>query len=145
MCNWIALKNCKNIVLISRSGMKSSGAQSFVDELEGLGVRLKVYACDVSNAEELNLTLKTCFREMPPIRGVIQSAMVIRVSGAGLHLSIIFSLTKKGLQYQQYDIDGLPRCPPSQSPGYLEPAQGAFTCQPRLLYPSLLMRRYHRQ
>ena len=80
ICNWMAGKNCKNIVLVSRSGMKASGAQSLVAEFETLGVRLKIYACDVSNAEELGMVLKQCHIEMPPIRGVIQSAMVIKVS-----------------------------------------------------------------
>ena len=80
MCYWMASKKCKNIILISRSGMQSPDSQSLLDELAQLDVKLKVYACDVSNAEKLSHTLKLCLEDMPPIRGVIQSAMVIRVS-----------------------------------------------------------------
>lgn len=80
MCSWMARKDCKNIILISRSGMQSADAQSLVDELATLGVKLQVYACDVSKAEELSQILQLCISEMPPIRGVIQSAMVIKVS-----------------------------------------------------------------
>ena len=79
MCTWMASKNCKNIVLVSRSGMKGSGAQSLMDDLAALNVKLKVYACDVSIEEELSQTLKLCSEEMPPVRGIIQSAMVIKV------------------------------------------------------------------
>ena len=49
-------------------------------DLQQAGVRLKAYACDVSNFEQLDQTLKLCAQEMPPIRGVIQSSMVLRVS-----------------------------------------------------------------
>lgn len=50
------------------------------EELESLGVKLVGYACDVANLKHLETTLKQCAKEMPPVRGVIQSAMVIRVS-----------------------------------------------------------------
>ena len=70
----------KNIILISRSGMKSESALSVARDLQQAGVRLKAYACDVSDSEQLDQTLKLCAKEMPPIRGVIQSSMVLRVS-----------------------------------------------------------------
>lgn len=95
----MAGKNCKNIILISRSGMRSSGAQSLVDDLDTSGVKLKVYACDVGNEEELEWTLKLCLKEMPPIRGVIQSAMVIRVSWTRLDFVKARLLTTKGLPH----------------------------------------------
>lgn len=115
MCSWMARKKCKNIVLISRSGMKGSEAQSVVAKLETLGVRLKVCACDVSNAEELEQTLKLCVKEMPPIRGVIQSAMVIKVSGNGPSFMKAFSLITEGFSHQQNVPDRLRGCPSSQS------------------------------
>lgn len=57
ICSWMARKKCKNIVLISRSGMKSPEAQNLVEELAVMGVKLKMYACDVSNADQLEQTL----------------------------------------------------------------------------------------
>ena len=42
-------------------------------ELQQAGVRLRVYACDVGDFEQLEQTLALCAQEMPPIRGVIQS------------------------------------------------------------------------
>ena len=79
----MANRKCKNIILLSRSGMKNQSAQTLKDELEEMGVKLAVYACDVSNLEQLKQVLMLCAKEMPPIRGVIQSAMVIRVSRGG--------------------------------------------------------------
>ena len=76
----MASRKCKNIILLSRSGMKNQNAQSLKNELERNNVKLAVYACDVSNFDQLKQTLISCEKEMPPIRGVIQSAMVIRDS-----------------------------------------------------------------
>ena len=76
----MASRNCKHIVVLSRSGLKSKNAITLKEELESLGVKLVGYACDVGNLEQLQVTLRRCAEEMPPFRGVIQSAMVIRVS-----------------------------------------------------------------
>lgn len=80
MCRWMASLKAKNIILISRSGMKSQSALCMASELQQAGVQLKAYACDVSDFEQLDQTLGLCAKEMPPIRGVIQAAMVLRVS-----------------------------------------------------------------
>ena len=73
-------RKCKNIVVLSRSGLQSKNALLLREELENLGVKLVGYACDVGNLEQLEETLERCAEEMPPFRGVIHSAMVIRVS-----------------------------------------------------------------
>ncbi|KAL8919077.1 MAG: hypothetical protein Q9208_006961 [Pyrenodesmia sp. 3 TL-2023] len=78
ICRWMIGRNCKNLIVLSRSGMKSTHAQSIKDELEGDGVKLAIHACDVGDAEQLQSVLNLCSNDMPPIRGVIQSAMVIR-------------------------------------------------------------------
>ena len=71
--------------------MKSESALSMARELQQAGVRLKAYACDVSDFEQLEQTLTLCTKEMPPIRGVIQSAMVLKVS---LQSSVLYWLPK---------------------------------------------------
>ena len=79
MCRWMASRKCKHIAVLSRSGLKSKDAVSLKEELESLGVKLVGYACDVGNLEQLREVLRRCAEEMPPFRGVIQSAMVIKV------------------------------------------------------------------
>ncbi|KAL8882951.1 MAG: hypothetical protein Q9198_000127 [Flavoplaca austrocitrina] len=78
ICRWMISRNCKNLIVLSRSGTKSTHAQSIKEELEGDGVKLAIHACDVGDAEQLQSALSVCSNEMPPIKGVIQSAMVIR-------------------------------------------------------------------
>ena len=60
--------------------MKSQNAVILKEELESVGVKLVCYACDVGNLKQLEKTLRRCAEEMPPFRGVVHSAMVIRVS-----------------------------------------------------------------
>lgn len=79
MCRWMATCKCKHIIVISRSGMEGKNVRSLIAELASLDVKLVVYPCDVGNLHQLEQTLIRCATEMPPIRGVIQSAMVIEV------------------------------------------------------------------
>lgn len=53
---------------------------SIKDKLEGNGVKLAIPACNVGEREQLNRVFSVCSKEMPPSRGFIHSAMVIRVS-----------------------------------------------------------------
>ncbi|KAL8722892.1 MAG: hypothetical protein Q9181_007402 [Wetmoreana brouardii] len=78
LCRWLVSQECKNIIVLSRSGLKSAHAASIVDELNGNGVKLAIYECDVGDREQVDRALGLCSKEMPPIRGVIHTAMVIR-------------------------------------------------------------------
>lgn len=60
--------------------MKSTHAASIESELESKGIKLVIYNCDIANREQLGVILRNALEEMPPVKGVIQSAMVIRVS-----------------------------------------------------------------
>ncbi len=71
---------CKHIIVISRSGIKSKSARDLTAELASRDVKLAAYACDIGDLHQLDEVLSRCAREMPLIRGVIQSAMVIEVS-----------------------------------------------------------------
>ena len=59
--------------------MESKNSRSLTAELASLNVKLAVYACDVGDYHQLEQTFRQCEKEMPPVRGVIQSAMVIEV------------------------------------------------------------------
>ncbi|KAL6718615.1 hypothetical protein ACLMJK_002849 [Lecanora helva] len=67
----------RNLCFISRSGMKSTAAGQLIEQLGADGVTTEVHSCDVSNEDELAKTLQNCSRTMPPIKGVIQGAMVL--------------------------------------------------------------------
>ncbi|KAL8844220.1 MAG: hypothetical protein Q9176_001395 [Flavoplaca citrina] len=80
ICRWMVSLGCKNIIVLSRSGLKSAHATSLKEELESKGATLAIHACDVADSSQLSLTLHSCTAILPPIKGVIHSAMVIRVS-----------------------------------------------------------------
>ena len=86
ICRWMASCKCKHIVVFSRSGMGGKNARSLAAELASSGVKLAVYACDVGDLYQLEQVLSRCEKEMPPIRGVIQAAMVIKVRDPMGHL-----------------------------------------------------------
>ena len=50
-----------------------------VEALRKPGVTIEVRICDVADKEGLSATLLDCAQTLPPIRGVIQGAMVLKV------------------------------------------------------------------
>jgi len=80
ICHWMASHGARNIVVLSRSANSNTNSYSFINELSAMGVKVMPVGCDVSDAEALNVAVKKCQEVMPPIRGIIQGAMVLQVS-----------------------------------------------------------------
>lgn len=68
----------RNLVFLSRSGPDSFAARVLADDLGRLGVTVKTIACDITDEESVAAALGECARVMPPIRGAVQAAAVIR-------------------------------------------------------------------
>ena len=81
IATWMIDQGAKNLILLSRSAGDSQKTAGFVNEVtEGNECRIKTISCDVSNASDLAAALKECEREgLPPVRGIIQAAMVLQV------------------------------------------------------------------
>lgn len=79
IARWMASRNTKNLILLSRSGIKDEAGQLFMDELESKGVNVMVPTCDVSNMTLLASVLAECSKKMPPVKGCIQASMVLKV------------------------------------------------------------------
>jgi zearalenone synthase (highly reducing iterative type I polyketide synthase) len=78
---WLLIEHgAKFIVFLSRSGVKSTDAQKFMAKLAISNVVAKSYACDISDEGALKGVLQQCSEEMPPIKGIIQSAAVLNDS-----------------------------------------------------------------
>lgn len=79
MAHWMVDRGARNIVFLSRSGAQKEEARNLLKELTAQGARVAAYACDLSDKDRLRLVLEEVPSEFPPIRGVIQGAMVIAV------------------------------------------------------------------
>ncbi|KAF2186885.1 putative polyketide synthase [Zopfia rhizophila CBS 207.26] len=78
MTRWMAAKGAKHIVLLSRSGSVTGHAKTLVDDLAPLGVNVAVHSCNVAKKEDVDTLLETKLTGLPPIRGVIHGAMILR-------------------------------------------------------------------
>ncbi|KAI5265072.1 putative polyketide synthase [Aureobasidium subglaciale] len=67
----------RNIVLLGRSGGSSSEVQKLLKKYENSEVRVKALACDVGSLVELQKVVDTMKDELPPVKGVIHSALLL--------------------------------------------------------------------
>ncbi|KAK8010514.1 hypothetical protein PG990_009479 [Apiospora arundinis] len=79
IARWMLTRGAKNLILLSRSAKTAGTTALVVAELEAEhpGARIEVVGCDITDEADLSLALKHCADNLPPIRGVIQGAMVI--------------------------------------------------------------------
>jgi zearalenone synthase (highly reducing iterative type I polyketide synthase) len=78
IASMLANRSARHLCILSRSGAQSQEALEIVQKLEDQGVQVRSFACDVSDERSLRNAIEACKAEMPPIRGVIQGAMVLR-------------------------------------------------------------------
>ena len=55
----------------------SASRRAFLDDLREEGVTVEAPFCDIGKREQLEAALKLCSQNMPPIRGCINSAIVL--------------------------------------------------------------------
>ena len=79
MTRWMSRKGAKHIVLASRSSTPSPSVKALIDSLAEEGTEVLVKQCDVSKEEDVK-GLIAGLSHLPPVRGVIHSAMVLHVS-----------------------------------------------------------------
>jgi polyketide synthase 12 len=77
VANWLASTHgVDDLVLTSRRGLNTPGAEVFVDELAALGAKATVVACDSADLDSVK-SVMTMFGEDRPLRGVIHAAGVL--------------------------------------------------------------------
>ena len=72
-------RGAQKVVLLSRSGKTNERVTTLIQEARAEGAEIIVKACDVSDKLQVRETIEWC-KVLGPIRGVVQSAMVLRVS-----------------------------------------------------------------
>jgi NADPH:quinone reductase-like Zn-dependent oxidoreductase len=82
VAHWMVKRGAKNLVLLSRSAGTSEKTSAFAEDLRQAGCRRVLpISCDVANEESLGDAIDKCAQEgLPPIRGIIHAAFVLRVS-----------------------------------------------------------------
>ncbi|RDW64648.1 beta-ketoacyl synthase-containing protein [Coleophoma cylindrospora] len=75
---WLAEKGAENLVFLSRSAADGDENRAYIQGLKQMyGTNAMAFNCDVANRESLASVLKKC-ESLPPIRGVVTGAMVLR-------------------------------------------------------------------
>lgn len=80
IASWLPEKGANNIILVSRSGVKTEKAEQTIQDLVRQGVNVQVCRCDVADKQSVEQNLVPLLARMPPARGVVYGAMVLRVS-----------------------------------------------------------------
>ena len=74
---WLVDKGAQHLVLVSRSGAPAPEDEAELAALKGRGVEVVAMACDVADPVSLQRVLREVKEGMPPLRGVVHSAMVL--------------------------------------------------------------------
>ena len=77
---WLIAKGVNNIVIISRNAKKHLKYEDLVPVCNNSIIDARIYNIDVSDYTELKNLLTKISRDMPPIRGIFHSAMVLKDS-----------------------------------------------------------------
>ncbi|KAK2801278.1 Type I Iterative PKS [Onygenales sp. PD_10] len=78
MARWMSSRGARNIVLVSRSGALNEKTTELMQELAADGTRVVIQACDVSDQDSVEALVTTKMKDLPPVRGVVHGAMVLR-------------------------------------------------------------------
>ncbi|KAF2176543.1 reducing type I polyketide synthase [Zopfia rhizophila CBS 207.26] len=77
--SWLARRGAKFILILSRNGPETSKEKmGVIAELEAKGVKVQYSACDISDRQALERSIRDASATMPGIKGCFQAAMVLR-------------------------------------------------------------------
>ncbi|KAI1499706.1 hypothetical protein F5X99DRAFT_430330 [Biscogniauxia marginata] len=78
MTSWMVSRGARHLVLVSRSGSASGKVKALIDEAAEVGAEIVIRRCDVSNPAEVEELINSGLESLPPVRGLIHGAMVLR-------------------------------------------------------------------
>lgn len=80
LASYLADPGAKHLTFSSRTDDVQPAAQKVLDQLEERKVEAEIFVCDVTNPEALKRGISRIGNQVPPIKGVVQGAMVLRDS-----------------------------------------------------------------
>ena len=78
----MASRGAKHLILLSRSGVKNKASISLLDDLRSMEVQVNTPICDVTDSEALSAISSESWKTMPPVKGVNQATMVLKVGAS---------------------------------------------------------------
>ncbi|KAK7959092.1 Reducing polyketide synthase PKS1 [Apiospora aurea] len=78
MSRWMVSRGARHLVLLSRGGSATGKVKELIDEVAQLGAEIVVQKCDVANPADVENLVTYELGGLPPVRGVIHGAMVLR-------------------------------------------------------------------
>ncbi|KAH6623651.1 hypothetical protein F5144DRAFT_540013 [Chaetomium tenue] len=79
VARWMASRGARNLILLSRSAARSGKMAALVRELREAGCHVLPVDCDVADEDDLAQAIqKSAAEGLPPIRGVVHAAFVLR-------------------------------------------------------------------
>lgn len=76
---WMMDKGAQNVLIVSRSAKQHPDAQRLLETAAREARNVQIHDCDVSSEQSLVRLLDHIGDSMPPIRGVVDAAMVLDV------------------------------------------------------------------
>ncbi len=120
LAEYMALCGARNLISLSRSGAGDERSQRVMHNLNSMGATVKIAMGDVSKLED---ALRVFQEAEPPISGVIQGAMVLRVSIHDRIMKAYKLLNSTGQNLRGHDRRRVSRGARLQSYWDMEPAQ----------------------
>lgn len=77
IAKWLGEKGVKQLVLLSRSGIKSDEAKAAVVAMEANGTKVYAPASDITSEADVRSVVEKVKAEMPQLRGIFHGAMVL--------------------------------------------------------------------
>ena len=74
---WMVERGARYMALVSRSGAASDEAKAGIAAMQAMGATVRAFAADVGDAQQVANVLDKVRASMPPLRGVLHSAMVL--------------------------------------------------------------------
>ncbi|KAI2959036.1 hypothetical protein CBS147322_1358 [Aspergillus niger] len=71
-------RGARHIVLLSRSGAVTEAAQKIISDGQAVDASIQIKKCDVSEVSQVKSLIAELQKELPPVRGVIHAAMVLK-------------------------------------------------------------------